>query len=195
MNIYELLTKEQLKVFKIKDFKKNTTIFLENEICELVGFVIEGKIKISTFTFQGNEIIYSIIERNQMFGNNLIFSKKPTYKGDVICLNDCKIGFINKTNLLKLFGENNAFLLEYLRYDADMLKDLNDKVKILSLDSAKERLLLFLANNNNQIEVSSITNLAKSICISRECLSRLISKLSQEKVLEYKNKKIILKDY
>ncbi len=180
MEIFECLTKEEQKLGNLVKVKKNQIVFHEEEECEYIAIVLSGEINITSYTLSGQEIIYNVIKKNGMFGNNLLFSSKPYYRGHVIAKVDSQIFLINKQNLIKILQNNACFLQEYLSKQADFSKSLNSQIKLLSFDSAEEKLLYYL-KEKQVVEFASITSLAKTLFLTRETLSRLISKLVREK--------------
>ncbi|MDO5439936.1 MAG: Crp/Fnr family transcriptional regulator [Erysipelotrichaceae bacterium] len=186
----ELLTNKQLKEIKIKSYKKDSTIFRESDTCKEIGIVISGEIVIKSFTNYGKEIIYSVVKDGSMFGSNLLFSKDKRYRGDVIASKDSEVAFIGKTELIKILQNNKDFLIEFLSKQANKSKMLNYKVKLLSLNAPIDRLMYYLDINNGEIEINSVSSLAKELNIQRETLSRLLSKLNKNKTIIYKNNKI-----
>ena len=123
-----------------------------------------------------------------------MFSEKPFYKGYVIAKTDSVIWLINKDNLLKILQSNISFLNVYLSTQAEFSKNLNSTIKILSLNSAEDRFLYYL-KQNHPLKVKSITSLANSLYLSRETLSRLISRLHKENTIKVEDKKISLVNY
>ena len=178
--LLETLTQEELSKVKIVNLNKEQILFNEGDICESVGVVISGEIDILSYSFGGKEIIYNHLVLGMVFGNNLIFSSEPKYKGSIIAKKPAKIGLIYKKDLISLLKSNQDFMLCYLQYQSDNTKQLNDKIKLLSIDNAEERFLYFMHMNNNQIIYSSITKLASTLSMQRETLSRLISRLIKE---------------
>ena len=83
-NILSLLSKEERKLVNVLSFKKNQIIYKEGERCDSISIIIDGKIQIVSYSFSGKEDVFNSISKNQIFGNNLLFSSDPTYKGDVI---------------------------------------------------------------------------------------------------------------
>ena len=138
------LKDEEKRMVKIVSLNKEQILFLENEICESVGVVIKGEIEIVSYSFTGKEIIFNTLTSNMVFGNNLIFSSDPRYKGSVVAKTDSKVALINKNQLVALFKNNESFLLEYLKVQSDTGKQLNFQIKLLSLESAEERFLYYL---------------------------------------------------
>ncbi len=90
---------------------------------------------------------------------------------------DCEIAYISKEALLEIFRNNRAFLLAYLKIQADFGMSLNSRIKMLSLASAKERLLYYLEDHGGAVRYDTVTSLAKELGLERETLSRTITAL------------------
>ena len=176
MQLFELLTEEERKLGKVISAKRGETLFYENEECQNVGIVLKGRIVISVYTLSGQEIVYNTLENGGMFGNNLIFSDRPVYRGNVTATTESEIFIINKQNLVKILQNSAIFLENYLKLQANFARNLNVNVRILSLPSAKDRLLYYL-EENPRLKFKSIADLARTLYLSRETLSRLITQL------------------
>ena len=179
MKLFELLTKEDIKLSRLLKYKKEQILFNEDDECLYVGIVIKGEIKIASYSLTGQEIVYNIVKEGQMFGNNLIFSNYPHFRGTVIASSDGELILISKENLLKILQSNLSFLEAYLSSQAEFSKRLNNTIKLLSLSSAEERLLYYL-KQNNPLKIKSISSLSESLYLSREATSRLVSKMVKE---------------
>ena len=179
MKLFELLTENERKLGRLLKFKKEQILFNEDEECSYVGIVIKGELKIASFTLSGQEVIYNIVKEDQMFGNNLLFTKNPYYKGHVLANSNGELILFTKENLLKILQSNASFLEAYLSLQAEFSKNLNSTIKLLSLSSAEERLLYYL-KRNNPLKIKSISALANSLYLSREATSRLVSKMIKE---------------
>lgn len=173
--------------------RKNETLFFEGDECTKIGFVISGKINIVSYLNDGKEIIYNVINKGEMFGNNLIFSSKPYYRGDVVAQEESEIAFVSKENLLKALSNDQSFLEAFLKAQSDFSKTLNFKIKLLTIDSAKERIKYYLTFHNNSITYKSITKLAKELYLTRETLSRTLYKMQSNGEVLIANKNIRLK--
>ena len=179
-NLINLLTKYPQYLEK-RTYKPQETIFLENDTCISVGIVKSGEISIKSYFANGKEVTYNVLEVGQMFGNNLIFSSTPRYRGDVISQNQSEIWFISRENLLKLLKQDNELLVLYLTQQSDFSKSLNFKIKLLTISSAEDRLTYYLTFNKGKITYKSITKLANELYLTRESLSRTITKMVKEK--------------
>ena len=183
MNIIALLNEKEKERLIYKELRKGETLFYENDCCGEIGIVKYGKLLITSYPENGNPIIYNRLKEDDMFGNNLLFSSQPFYKGDVIAESDSGIILIKKDVLIGFLEENTDFLLAYLQIQANSGKRLHSRIRLLSIDSAQERFITYLRENGNKISYSSVSDLADDLFIRRETLSRLLSKLIKNKVV------------
>ena len=190
-NILSLLTKEERTLLQVKTVNKGEVLFREGELCLEVSIVVSGQVKISSMHYSGSEVIFNVLENGEMFGNNLVFSDNPTYKGDVIALKDSTIVTINRTNLEEILQGNKEFLISYLNIQSNFGKKLNSTIKMLSFSSAEERFLFYLKENADEIKFESVTDLADILHLKRETLSRLLTKLEKEDIIRRSLHKIL----
>lgn len=180
MNIFDLLTSEEKKLAKTVRYQKGEILFFEGQSCTSVGFLMRGELEISSVTYEGKEVVYNTIVGNGMFGNNLLFSNNPKYKGNVISLSSSKVNYLEKQDLITVLQSNKKFLEKFLNYEANFGIQLNSKIKLLSFDSAEDRLMHYLYSNNKMIYYKNISSLARELALQRETLSRLLTRLENE---------------
>lgn len=189
-NLLDFINEEEKSLIITKRFSKNEMIFLENSVCDCIGVVLLGQIDIVSYSFSGKEIVYNSLKKNEVFGNNLLFSDFPNYRGNVIAKESSEVAFIKKNALIQLLQSNEKFLLEYLKIQSNFGKALNGQIKLLSFDKALDRFKYYLLMNNNTIHYKNVSSLAKTLYLERETLSRLLSKLEKEGVI-YRDKHLI----
>lgn len=190
-NLINILVKYPQYLEK-RSYKPQETIFFENDICISVGIVKSGEISIKSYFANGKEVTYNVLEEGQMFGNNLVFSSTPRYRGDVISQKQSEIWFISREKLLKLLKQDDELLVLYLTQQSDFSKNLNFKIKLLTISSAEDRLAYYLTFNKGKITYKSITKLANELYLTRESLSRTITKMVKEKKLTQASKTLKL---
>jgi len=191
MKLLDCLSDKEKNLGRVVSFKKGNILFHENDKCEYIGIVIKGEIQISSYSLSGQEIIYNTIKKDEMFGNNLLFSESPFYRGNVMGKEDGDLILFPKSNLLTILKNNDEFLTIYLQVCADFSKSLNAQIKLLSLSSAEERLIFFL-ENHSPYHYKSVAGFAKTLYLSRETLSRLISKMIKEGKIKKKGNTLYL---
>ena len=192
--LLNVLSKQEHKLVKGYQVAKGSTIYHEGDVCENIGIIISGKIDIVSYSFQGKELLLNSLKAGDIFGNNLLFSSEPVYRGDIIAKEKCVIAFINKDNLVSLLQNNKEFLSLYLKAQSDMGKALNARIQLLSLVNAEERLFYYASKSNNVIIFKNVTTLAATLGVQRETLSRLLTVLvKKHQIKKEKGKITILK--
>ncbi len=180
MNIFETLTDKEVQQWGTRHFAKGEILFREGEVCDCLSYVEKGQVEIVSYSFEGDEVLYNRIPAGGMFGNNLLFSAEPFYRGNALAKTDCRIRCLKKEELLILLGQNPQFLEAFLQAQAENAKRQNLRIKLLSFPSLRERLLYNLHLHDGRLEFSSVAALAREMGVERETLSRLLGKLESE---------------
>ena len=181
MNIIDKLT--GIDNIRITDLTDGQILFHEGDICRQIGVVLEGEIVIASQDTNGREIIYNHLYQDGIFGNNLLFSSDPFYKGDVISAGKSRVAIIDKDVLIYHLQHDSAFLQDYLRVQSDTGKALNFRIRLLLLNNAEERLMYLLNENGGSVTFSSVSSLARQLNLSREAVSRLIHQMERNKAI------------
>jgi len=188
--ILNVLSKKEHQMVKGYQIAKGNVIHHEGDVCENIGIVISGKVDIVSYSFQGKELLINSLKPGDIFGNNLLFSSSPIYRGDVIAKEKSVVAFINKENLIYLLQNNKEFLDIYLNIQSDFGKSLNARIQLLSFPNAEERLFYYASKNNGVITFKNVTTLAATIGVQRETLSRLLTNLIERHLIKKEKGKI-----
>lgn len=188
--LLNVLSKKEHQLVKGYQIAKGNIIFNEGELCESIGIVVSGKIDIVSYSFEGKEQLINSLKAGEIFGNNLLFSSEPIYRGDVIAKEKSVIAFINKDNLVYLLQNNEDFLNLYLKAQSDKAKALTARIQLLSFTNAEERLFYYASKNNDVIIFKNVTSLAATIGVQRETLSRLLTSLIKRHLIKKEKGKI-----
>lgn len=192
MNILDLLKQNEKEKISYLNLKQNQTLFHEGEECKSIFIIIEGQITILNYSLNGNEEIISILNKNDVFGNALIFSNNNHYLGEIIATKPTKLAIINKNELLFFLQNNKSFLECYINLIAEKTIKFTIKTKVLSHKNIRSRILYYLEINNYSIK-KNISFLAKELVLPRPSVSREISKMINEDIIYIENNKIIYK--
>ena len=192
MNILNLLNQKEKEKISYLNLKQNQILFHEGEECKSIFIIIEGQITILNYSLNGNEEIISILNKNDVFGNALIFSNNNYYLGEIIATKPTKLAIINKNELISLLQNNKSFLECYINLIAEKTIKFTIKTKLLSHKNIRSRILYYLEINNYSLK-KYISFLAKELVLPRPSVSREISKMINEEIIYIKNNKIIYK--
>ena len=189
--LLQVLSKKEHKLVNGYQVTKNSVIAHEGDLCENIGVIVSGKVDIISYAFKGKEMLLNSLKAGEIFGNNLIFSSDPIYRGDIVAKEKSVVAFINKENLVYLLQNNPDFLDLYLQAQSDKAKALTARIQLLSFPNAEERLFYYASKNNGVIEFKNVTALAATIGVQRETLSRLLTSLVERHLIKKEKGRII----
>lgn len=184
--------------FKVKTYTKNSIIHFEGDHCFKLEIVLTGKVVVARIDESGNLLTIAEFFQNDILGGNLMFSKSPYFPMTSTALEESVILEIEKNLLFTLLSESPVFLKAYLEFVADHTFILGDKIKHYVNKTIRECVLGFLdyeskhQNSNKVILNMTKQTLADKIGVQRTSLSRELSKMRNEGLIEYDSKSITI---
>ncbi|MBI9012833.1 MAG: Crp/Fnr family transcriptional regulator [Clostridiales bacterium] len=186
---------------KITPYKKGQTLFEEGEICSALGIVLKGKMELSTFFISGDVSNLITMGPSDIFGEAILFSPNDHYPISITALSDLEVLYIDKPTLIETMEHSPKFLENYLGLLSKKLLFFNDKFKLLSLSTIRGKIahvLIKLSKEQNSSIVKlpfSKEKMALHICTRRPSLSRELSKMKAEGLIDYEKSIIKILDY
>lgn len=170
----------------IKSYKNGEIIFFEDQPCECASIILKGSIYMSSM-YNDKEIKFNFLRKNSMFGHNLLFNQNLKYKAHIIAVGNTKILHLNKEEFLKSL-QNPNILEEYLKYMSWFTINDKEAIKILKIQKLEDRIFYILNTNKKVYRFKNISQFSILLGVSRETLSREITKLTLEgKIKRIKN--------
>lgn len=187
-NIESLLSKDS---YYIKNYKKNSVIYLQNEKCTTFDIVIKGIVSIQGIDDKGNYLSISDFNIGNVLGGNLLFSHKNFYPMMVLSKTEVTILHLKKDLILQLCQSNTIFLTNFLESLSDKTLILTDKIKTLSFKSIRQCIIDFLVyesyvqkSNTIKLELTK-KELAEKFGVQRPSLSRELNKMKKDGLIDY----------
>lgn len=177
--------------YKITLYKKNSMVHFESEKCTTLDVVLKGNLTVQKVDINGNILTVSEFGDREILGGNLLYARFPFYPMTVISKTDTTILHIDKSLVLNLCQTNKNFLINYFREISDKSLILTSKIKSLHMKSIRESIMDFLSyehylQKSNIIKLNiSKKELAEKIGIQRTSLSRELTKMKNEDLLEF----------
>lgn len=194
LNLIQVLGEEERKKIKYLKYDKGEIIHFEGSLCNSIDIIEKGEIIMSNLDIDGKEEIFNYLQAPQIYGNNLIFATNKKYIGDILANSNVALFRIYENDLYDMISNNKEFLRLYLNIIADKSLTLSKKLRVMSIQNVRKRLLLFLdmktKEGNGTFHLKSITNLAKELSLPRETLSRALNRLIKEEKVTYTNKQL-----
>lgn len=181
-----------------KDYHKGENLFYFGDPIDKITILRYGKIKTSTYDENGRESIRKIYVQGDIIGEDSIFLDK-SYQVNGEAIEKTGICQIDKATLRNILVKDHDFSLKMIKSLSQRVYESEMMLEILSIKDSYLRLAAFLAyrariTKNDVIELSQ-ENIASSLNITRETVSRKLSELEQEGYIKNQSyKKIKIKN-
>ena len=179
---HELISKS-----KHLNFNKGDIIFRESDPADKIIIVRFGRIKLNHFSAEGKELVSDILVERDIFGEQNIFSG-GIYNVNAVALENTGVCLISQSDIQKLIVERPEAGLKLLNVIGSKLSSANEIIELLSINDAKSRLAGFLLYRSNRIKKDTIElsrdDIAGYINLTRETISRKLSELKDEGIIE-----------
>ncbi|HEY5513132.1 MAG TPA: Crp/Fnr family transcriptional regulator [Geomonas sp.] len=195
---------EVLRRIAEKRFHKNQVVLLEEDTANFIYIVYSGKVRVVHLGSDGSERILAVHKRGDIFGEMALLDAK-TAPATVIAMEDAEIGLLSKDNFQKLLLKNEKVLLQLVAILCRRLREAQLVLKAIALPDAELRLrsilnhlsLLHGVKDDRGVVIAlrlTHKELAGYTSVSRETVTRLLHRLTEEGDLEMlENRTILLK--
>lgn len=186
-----------------KKIPKRESVFMEGDYPNFLYFVVSGKIKTHKTNYWGKEYITEIYKEGDFFGYSSLLEESGQ-KESATAIEDSEIVMITKQDFYQLLYSNHEISLSFIKLISNNLAAAENKLIRLAYDSARKKVaeaLLFtyrkyvcsegregLAFPIFREDISAIAG------ISPESVSRNLTDLREEGLIETQNGKVIIKD-
>lgn len=193
LNDYEI--EPILSIAKNRTYKQGTHIFMQGDPLTNVYFIHSGKVKIYRTDMQGREQIVNVLKAGQMFPHQGFF-RDDDYPAHAEVAEDAVLIYIPKNSFEDFLITNPNICIKIFRVLGNMIVDLQNRLEEKMLYNTYEQIILLLIriaqNHGEKISEDEVkittqfTNreLANMIGSSRETVSRTISQLKKEELID-----------
>ncbi|SHM17416.1 CRP/FNR family transcriptional regulator, anaerobic regulatory protein [Caldanaerovirga acetigignens] len=203
----ELSDEELVKVKRLvntKNYKKGTVIFFEGDPGEAVFFVKSGKVKVYKGDDEGREFILHIFDEGDVFAEAVLLGG-GTYPATAEAVEDSVVGFIKNEDLESFIKKSPDLAIKIIRIMAARLRDSQEKIKDLALKDTYDRTACMLhkisldygQRTSRGIEIDlpvTRQELAALVGTSRETVTRILSQMKKNGIIDIDRQKIIVLD-
>lgn len=181
--------------FSEENFDKNNLIFQAGNPITKIGIIISGELNIIKEDFWGNRNILEKFKSGEIFGEVFALSKRSTPNLSVEASQNCKILFLDLKDFLINNPKNPFEIYKFLNniFQISLKKNilLTQKIEHITKKSLKEKIISFLSaealkNKSNSFDIKfDRQELADYLSVDRSALSRELSTLKKQKILDY----------
>ena len=168
-------------------YSKNETIVRPFEKQSKMGVVTKGSVVSTRTDTEGNLIILSVLREGEMFGQALS-NTELLADVSVSAQTESTVLWLDVKNLSACEPYTVKFMHNLVRMLSEKLLDFNFRINVLSKKTIREKVLTMLSRGKeNEVVLSLNRNeLADYLGINRAALSRELSKMKAEGIIDYR---------
>lgn len=176
-------------------YRKDELIFVAGEKPISVGIVLSGSVRVLQEDFWGNRTILAHIESSGLFGEAFSCAEQVALPVSVIACETTEIMLIDYRKIITTCSSACVFhtqlVMNMMRILAKKNILLTKKLEYLSKRTTREKLLSFLSAQAVSAKSTIVeipfnkTELAEYLCVDRSALSRELSAMKAEGLLQY----------
>lgn len=191
---------ELITYSRILEYSKGTIIHLQKQPCTSLGIILEGDVVVQRLDDNGKVLTIVNLEVGESFGGNLIFADHGNYPMTVSANSDSVILHVNKETVIELCQKDKAFLIEFMRSISNKTILVSNKLNAVTMKSIREKIIDFLVyeytiQQSLRIKLSlSRKDWAENLGIPRPSLSRELSKMKADNLIDYSRDWILIID-
>lgn len=186
----------------IKNFKKNEIILREEKTSEFMYIILDGGVKVVQFTDAGKEIIVSVHQTGDFFGELSLIDGK-TAPATVCATKNSIVAIISRIDFYQLLHSQTKVLDNLLNIFCARFRESMKKIQMLNFNNASQRIkMLFLMLSDSYGESSPDGTILKIKLIhqdiadmtglTRETVTRVLDKWQRSGEIKVLKEKFIL---
>jgi len=185
--------------YEITTYEKGDVIFSSNS--EMFSVILTGSAYVIQHRKNQRDLILNRLSEKSSFGMSTLFSHGDKFNNTIEAIENIQIFSIKGEDFKKLLMGSEKILTNYLYYTSNRIQFLNEKIFILSMGTAIQKLCYFLVNEGSIQESNVIslqfkkTELAQYLSIGRQSLYREIRNLENENIIKDRGHKIEIIDF
>ena len=162
--------------------------------------LISGRIKVFMSDLDGKEVILSILEPNEFFGEMGLIDDRPR-SASVVALEPCELICISKPDFKRCLAENFDMAMTVMRGLVKRLREADKQIGSLALMDVFGRVARLLLETAELIDGEKVVtrklskqDIARMIGASREMVSRVMKHLQEAGYIEVRTDTIVIRD-
>ncbi|MDL2231335.1 Crp/Fnr family transcriptional regulator [Porphyromonadaceae bacterium OttesenSCG-928-L07] len=177
---------------KSQTYKRGERIASQGDRISHLYMLTKGKVKTEIISDSGLTVSVEEITAPYPLAAAFIFSDHNRFPVDVTALEDCEVILISKTSIEKQMAKCPGFLRGFMAFIANRVQFLSERLKIFSQKGIKAKISYYILQQDQggKFELKrSISSLAEYFGVERPSLSRAISEMVRDGIIEYEGGK------
>lgn len=187
----------------VHSYKKGEHINLSNGKGQNVGVVLKGSVNMVKTDIWGKDTLLTYMGEGEIFGETMAAQKEEDAYITFLASSNTEILFLSFEQAIHVCKNRCAFHYQLIENLFDLIgkknQQLMEKIEVTSQGSLREKILAYLSmqsqkQNSRYITLSlSRTDMAQFLCTNRSAMTRELSNLREEGLIDFDKNTFVLK--
>jgi CRP/FNR family transcriptional regulator, dissimilatory nitrate respiration regulator len=178
-----------------RSLARNEVLFRQGDKVRAIYFIEEGRLRLERRTFDGRLLILGTTPATEFFVEAALFSE--VFHCDGVAAEPSRVRIYPKTVVLNALCTDPVSAMSFLKLVAHQIIELRQRLELMKVRSAKERVMLYLdfkAGPSGTVSLPGpLQDIASELGLTREALYRTLASLEQTGAIERTKARIRLK--
>jgi CRP-like cAMP-binding protein len=179
-----------------RSLARNELLFRQGDTVAAIYFIEMGCLRLERRTFDGRTLILGTTRANEFFVEAALFS--DIFHCDAVASEPSRVRIYPKADVLNALRADPASGLAFLALVARQVIELRQRIELIKVRSAKERVMLYLDFNvgpdGRTVNLpGQLQDIASELGLTREALYRTLASLERTGAIERTAHHIVLK--
>jgi CRP-like cAMP-binding protein len=179
-----------------RSLARNEVLFRQGEKVTAIYFVEAGRLRLDRRTFDGRLLVLGTTTANGFFVEAALFA--DIFHCDAVATEPSRVRVYPKAALLNALRTDPANAMSFLALMAHQVIELRQRIEVMKIRSAKERVMLYLDLNAGSDGCTvnlqgPLQDIAGELGLTREAFYRTLAGLERAGAIEREGTRILLK--
>jgi CRP/FNR family transcriptional regulator, dissimilatory nitrate respiration regulator len=190
-----MLTLDQ-QTLERRSLARNEVLFRQGDKVTAIYFVEAGRLRLDRHTFDGRLLVLGTTSARSFFVEAALFA--DIFHCDAVATEPSQVRVYPKAVLLNALRTDPANAMSFLALMAHQVIELRQRIEVMKVRSAKERVMLYLdlnaGSDGRTVKLQGpLQDVAGELGLTREALYRTLAGLERAGAIERDGAKIVLK--
>ncbi|MCB0522059.1 MAG: Crp/Fnr family transcriptional regulator [Lewinellaceae bacterium] len=187
-----------------KTYKKGAYIYLPGEYADKIFFIMEGRVKIGTYSDTGKEITKTIIGPGEVFGEMPLAGEEER-RNYAIALEDTLTCVLSVAEMRNLLREHGPLTLFFMKIFGNRMLEMEKRLESLVFKDSRSRVVEFLKNlaieKGQRVGYEWVVRkffthqeIASLTATSRQTVTTVLNDLESKNILTYNRRRLLIRD-
>jgi CRP-like cAMP-binding protein len=178
-----------------RSLARNELLFRQGDKVQAIYFIEQGRLRLDRRTFDGRSLVMGANSAGEFFVEAALFAE--VFHCDAVATEPSRVRVYPKAAVLKALNTDPSSVIPFLKQMAHQLIDARQRLELMKIRSAKERVMLYLdfyADTEGSVKLKSeLQDIAWELGLTREAFYRTLATLERAGAIKRSGARILLK--